>query len=1358
MSSLIHVKLVEISISKGWKVVVEESYAEYINGRFEGLNQIVEFTEKAQFQKMYRWYTEIGSIQYFVGVFPEEKTLRMASKNLKKELRSLDLKVKLSEDYVEHIQKLSHLPLENAPSLIEFISVTNDLPNFSEEKFKSICDDADKLMVRLADQVSLYKQTWFEKLSDKGLDLVANFMLIRVHLLKYLAILPNLDHDKDGDEVKRLLLETFSRLIEDSNKAMEKGIKGQKRALPKSLLIGCQMARALFKLLPASLLAKFVRFSVSMMAKRFIAGENIQVAKIALQELQSSKRSATIDQLGELVVSKEEADDYCNKVLTIIEGLKNSGGDEQKNEAGIFLAHVSIKVSALAHDFRYQDFEYSFRQIYPRLEKILLKAKENNVFINIDAEHFSYRNMVFDIYAKTLSDNGDLIHFVQTGIVVQAYLRDALEHLEDIIKFCKRRGVRMPIRLVKGAYWDAETIEAEAHNFISPQFLNKDETDLHYRQLVFKILSAKDELQLTVASHNIQDHCFARCLREKMFADSPAIEHQCLHMTYEGLSTALAKMGWPTRNYIPLGNLLVGMAYLVRRIMENSSQVGVLTMMRSHKKGVRYQCAYTKIQDSLKQYNYQYDASIAQLSSHFKNIYPIRTYQKEHLSLVQEKLEKYLDDLKIKKVFFDEGSESITCSSNPDLILGKISFDSQMEVDKKINILFNSYMKNDWKFVREKRLYCFIRLIDVLLQEREQLAALIMLEAGKTIDEAIADVDEAIDFVDFYLANYLLIPSDILPKGVVGVIAPWNFPLAIACGMSIAPLICGNSVILKPAEQTPLIAKKFIELCYKAGIPEDVLQVAIGDGHIGKAIVDHELTVGVVFTGSRAVGTEIYKKLSTSFISEKYEYETMIPKFAVTEMGGKNAIIVTNNCELDETISGVIYSAFAHAGQKCSAASRVIIDNNIRAVFENRFKSAVEDLQVGPSYIHSTLINPLITKEDQIRVKEMALKSKEEISKFGGCVLVDRSSEQYPGHCVGPSVFSISSHLDKYTMIKTEVFGPIVHIIGYNTLDEAIKIFNSTEYALTGGVYCQSQDDLDYLLPQLKAGNLYVNRPNTGARVGIEPFGGFKMSGTGPKAGGKEYLDVFVRGEGFTRSSTYEVRNADLFTNFDKRRRSKRVLKDRIKMVQEIVGKVLLEKEVLFQGVGQRLILATESFIQQIEQGRFDLENLEVPNHYIPGQLSFNKKNLGLGNGIIIDSSEKISISLYLDFLVNIIVGNGLNIICTSEKAYSNWKELTNLSYSCGLSIYNVSVNKFNKDELLKVLNTYSFKFIVFSKETLDEDIIKEYINKEQMDFLPKCYIDQDGIEVDKRVDRFTYTRSMAINTMRHGAPLELTL
>ena len=492
------------------------------------------------------------------------------------------------ENFRKYTESIIALDPTSFPSVIDLVSTKENLPHpYEDSIFKDSQKRTEEITKNLLVKLNQYTPSFFEKISDFALGLTAQYALLRIHLLKFLAILPSLDHDSSGSEVKRILLESLRRLLVDSSKASLMGKKGQNRGLPPFYVFLFRLTYMGARVFPAGPLAFIVRQSVRFMAKRFIAGENIESATNALKDLADTKRDVTLDQLGELVVSEKEADHYCNEVIKLIRGFSLHVSKGERNASGINRAHVSIKVSALCSDFKPHAFDYTYKLVSPRLKKILREAKTHDVFINIDAEHYDYRDIVFRVYEKVLLETEEIKDFKGTGIVLQAYLRDGARHLEEIINLAKKRNIVMPIRIVKGAYWDAETVEADAHSFDAPEFLNKEETDIHFRQLTVKILENWPHLQLCLASHNFSDHAFAEAVRELKYQDHPAIEHQCLHMTYEALSTAMASMGWVVRNYVPIGSLIVGTAYLVRRIMENSSQVGVLTIMRSHKKQVK---------------------------------------------------------------------------------------------------------------------------------------------------------------------------------------------------------------------------------------------------------------------------------------------------------------------------------------------------------------------------------------------------------------------------------------------------------------------------------------------------------------------------------------------------------------------------------------------------------------------------------------------------------------------------------------------------------------------------------------------------------------------------------------------------
>ena len=1321
------------------------------------------------------------TVPYLVAFFTNEKTVRLYSPRLNNELFLLqhadqDKTGKLTssplfQELKKHVDPVLQLKVKDFPTESEVITRNENLTDLAT--LKEIDKRAEEIVKSLLVHVNSYTPSFFEKVSDFALGLTAQYALLRIHLLKFLAILPSLDHDKKGVEVKRILLEALKRFLKDNKKAKILKKKGQERALPQGLTLLLTIAYQLSKILPAYPLASIVRFKVRFMAKRFIAGESIELADESLKGLRLTGRDVTLDQLGELVVSEKEADHYMEEVLKLIRGFSRHVKKGEENGSGILRAHVSIKVSALTSDFKPHAPEYTYHLIAPRLKKILLTAKENSVFINIDAEHYHYRDIVFDIWKRILLETPELKDFKDTGIVLQAYLRDGAKHFRDILELAKTRGIAMPVRIVKGAYWDAETVEGDAHGFNAPQFLNKEETDIHFRQLVVEMLKNHKHIKLCLASHNFSDHAFAEAVREKLYSEAAQIEHQCLHMTYEALSTALAKQGWVVRNYVPVGSLLVGMAYLVRRIMENSSQVGVLTIMRSHKKQTSLVSPLDIHREKKEKGLISRDISQTNLSEEFFNVGPVRLYLKHHLDQMTEAVSKF-EKTNLGKNYelthlTSKDIQTITSSSNTNIVVGKIPFASVEDANNCLTTIDREFNEGDWPvlpwIVRAKTL---LRASEIMLAKRLDLSALIMYEAGKTVNEALADVDEAIDFLTFYARTegYLQTNFDnLIARGPVAVIAPWNFPLAIPCGMVAGALVAGNTVILKSAEQTPLIAEELAQIFYAAGVPKNAFIHLPGLGEtVGDFLVKDSRISGIIFTGSKAVGSYIHREVQKRLYNNK-RFNKTYPVKAITEMGGKNAIIVTQNAELDETVSGILASAFGHAGQKCSAASRVIVHDSLKAKLIERLKAASIDLAVGSALDFKTSVNPLISKDDKERVRRMVKQGSDEAKKYGGSLILDRTNHESQGHDIGPAIIELPFEraLDKDSVAQTEIFGPVLHIIGFSELDDAIKLFNATDYALTGGVFSQSQDDLDYLIERLECGNLYINRTITGARVGIEPFGGFKFSGTGPKAGGRHYIQAlhqtnFSVQTGLStvveKGSDYEVRLAKpsglSFTS--KLERMEKFTSDLLSSFESYVGDVRPgEKDVI------------KNYLKWLSKNYLNFFEKDHANRKIPGQISVNNHHQHADHLIVVAVNPRPHIKSILQFFAAVSTGVGVTVLCRNEKSYQFWMHLLDLFYKAGFSKENLDAYFVTDDNFKKTLKEDKLTHILYDGpiESLSTDVTgylyQDVIRRRLVHLLTV----QDSFDLNDFFQiylKFVNVRSLAINTMRHGAPLDLDL
>ena len=1336
-----------------WIVAFCEVYGPLFEHEGRGIEDLKEYV--APFLDIpfdnFAFPVNLGGCPFLCYLFYDEQTLRLTSRP-GQELFLASLCDK--EDVNIFVQKIQGLNVATFPSVYQRLAVKRQWPHLLEgpdqdPRYRDVIQAMSPVTEKLLKEIRSYKPTLLESLSNKALSLTTSYGLLRIHLLKFVSTLASLDHDDKGIEIKRILLETLRRPCLDHKAARRASRTGDFGPLPIPLY-WCFKALGFFlSYVPPNILGRVTRGMVRLMARRFIAGETIEKAKDSMISLFASGRDVTLDQLGELVVSKKEADSYRDEVLKLIKGLSLHIKKGEQNKAGIKKAHISIKVSALCSDFKPWAFRETYADLAPRLTDIFKKAKEHQVFINIDAEHYFHRDTVFHITKRVLLTTAELKDYADVGLVLQGYLRDAWDHLDEIIALAKERKITLPIRLVKGAYWDAETTEAWALGFEAPEFLNKEETDLNFRQLVFRILEHSPAVQLCLGSHNSSDHVFCEVLRKRHFNKALSIEHQCLHMTYEGLSTGLVKMDWAVRNYIPIGPLITGMAYLVRRIMENSSQVGVLTHMRSHIGLALPKRPEVVHREKLQKAAMMQDQILKEDSGNFVNVCPPRLYiRREYDNLINavEKFRKKLGKTYPSPFPLSGELRNIVCPSDPSLCVGRIRFARVEDVDKAVSLSHEHYCQGFWPDSWKKRTSLLVQVACRFLIRRGELAGLISYESGKTLPEALGDVDEAVDFLNFYAREEKKLQehsSSISSHGVTAVVSPWNFPLAIPCGMTAAALVSGNTVILKSAEQTPLTAQVLVDIFYEVGLDPKTLIHLPGLGEdVGAKLIADERVSTVVFTGSKNVGLEIQHKVSKRMYQNK-RTGLSYPALSITEMGGKNGIIVTENAELDETVEGILYSAFAHAGQKCSACSRVIVSEKIKNRLAHRLKEAINDLTIGACWDLSTDINPLISREDKERIQRQTQEAVIEIQRYGGKIHVDKTQNTFPGYLVGPAFLEIDKAraFCEDSFLQRELFGPVLHLTDYKTLDEALAIFNATHYALTGGIFSQSQDDIDYLSSKMKAGNIYVNRSITGARVAVEPFGGFQLSGTGPKAGSVDYVKTFHR-------SPPSLSTEKIFKESPIPLRPQRI--HHVFTVMESFTRD-------FQHHYNDIHLYEQGLRKTLE----DFLNKKECNRFIPGQISFNDHSLTQESAIFFSFNAHPSVSTLCYCFAALSVGSKILVLATTKEAYDWWNKIKELISRLEIFEKECDVQYIPRD--LLQANFWS----PFLETAVVDGTVEEITFVKNFFFDGECkekrvrkvltpFDAPQVADVFSYLKTFVHPRSFAINTMRHGASLSI--
>ncbi|MCI0655167.1 MAG: bifunctional proline dehydrogenase/L-glutamate gamma-semialdehyde dehydrogenase, partial [Methylococcaceae bacterium] len=846
----------------------------------------------------------------------------------------------------------------------------------------------------------------------------------------------------------------------------------------------------------------------------------------------------SLDRLGEAVVSEKEARHYQIAYLKLIEDHASAIGRESRIPLldqvdggpgpGLYL---SLKLSSLNSQIGAVNFQGSVEAISERLRAILLRARARKAFVCIDMEQYDYKAIVLETFKKLLMED-ELRDWPDVGIAIQAYLKESERDVANLIQWAKHRGTSVTIRLVRGAYWDYETVIAKQHGWDVPVWTEKSATDWSYRQCLNLLLGHYPTVRTAVATHNIRSIAYAMALAEENNLRPDQFEFQMLYGMAPGLQHAIPASGYCLRVYVPFGEPVAGMAYLVRRLLENSSGQSLLIRNQpdalNATLGLAPPVPAGSSRDSGRERSIK-NAGIRENAglSLFVNESPHRfTDTREHQSMRSaiEELKRNLGEYYPVRINGDAiATKDFIASINPadpGEVIGRVGVADIQHADLAVagaNKAFQS-----WSVVPAKqRAAILIRTAGLLRDRRDRFAALEILEAAKTWSEADANITEAIDFLEFYAREAVRLASpDVFeapgeynlygysPLGVGVVIPPWNFPLAILTGMLSAALVTGNAVILKPSSQTPVIAARFVDLLREAGLPAGVVQFLPGPGStVGQYLVDHPDTHFVAFTGSETVGTALIESAS-----RKRSGQTHVKRI-IAEMGGKNAIIVDGDAELDDAVGGIVRSAFGYQGQKCSACSRLIVIGNQYRALLARLVDAAGSLKIGKPENPSVNFGPVIESAAMERIRR-AIREGQRIAKLE--LAMDCPVEN-GGYFVPPAIFSDVP--PDSGLFREEIFGPVLSVVQADCLDQALNLANDCVYALTGGFYSRSPTNIERVKREFQVGNLYINRGITGALVSRQPFGGFKMSGVGTKTGGRYYLAQFMNQRTLTENT-----------------------------------------------------------------------------------------------------------------------------------------------------------------------------------------------------------------------------------------------
>jgi RHH-type proline utilization regulon transcriptional repressor/proline dehydrogenase/delta 1-pyrroline-5-carboxylate dehydrogenase len=949
------------------------------------------------------------------------------------------------------------------------------------------------------DSARVYRMSWW---SDKMLGWAMSHPSFKTQLFRFVDVFPATNDDAD---VLSHLREYFDDT--DAPRLLDMGM-GAADHVPGGGRLSASIARR----------------NITRMAHQFIVGATPAEAVEGLHRLWRAGSAFTVDLLGEKTVTDAEGDRYVARVEQLLDALLVATAgwapDDQLEHDDIGplpRTNLSLKPTAVASQYSALTREAGLAQAKARLRPILKRAAQQGAAVYLDMEHYGVKDLTLELFRDLLSEPE--LAGLDAGIVIQAYLKDSRDDLADLIAWSSQQARPISVRLVKGAYWDAETIEARAEGWPVPVFEHKEETDANFERCTRLLLDHHGEVRAAFGSHNLRSVGYAvSYARSKAIPDS-AYEIQMLYGMAEPIQAAIRRLGLRLRVYAPVGELVPGMAYLVRRLLENTS----------NDSWVRHRFAEGRDLDELLTPPDVDRLPSAEAPVRRPATDPVqpREYEPEppaewRRAPVRAEFGVAVSELPTGfpldvpgRIGSDDVRTGRTIDSldpsRPEIVVARSASCGPAEADAAVAVALRAF--EGWRRTPvSARAAVLFRAAEWMRTRRTSLAALEVYEAGKPWKEADGDVCEAIDFCEYYGREMLRLDGggavqsppgeanslSYQGKGVGLVIAPWNFPLAIPTGMVTAALVAGNAVLFKPAEQTPAIAGRLVEALRAGGLPDGVLSFLPGVGEeIGAHLVEHPDVAFITFTGSRAVGLAINEAAARHRPGQRHV------KRVIAEMGSKNALIVDGDADLDQAIPIALQSAFGYSGQKCSAASRLILLDEIHDEALARLAGAASELVVGHPRHMGTVMGPLIDADAHQRVRTYV-----EQAPTQGRVVLRHDDVPAAGFFVGPTI--VADVDPRGSLAREEIFGPVLSVFRARDFDEAIALANDTDYALTAGVVSRTPSHIRTAAAELRGGNVYVNRSTTGAVVGRQPFGGYGLSGVGSKAGGPDYLLQFL--------------------------------------------------------------------------------------------------------------------------------------------------------------------------------------------------------------------------------------------------------
>ncbi|MGD8566517.1 MAG: bifunctional proline dehydrogenase/L-glutamate gamma-semialdehyde dehydrogenase PutA [Gammaproteobacteria bacterium] len=871
--------------------------------------------------------------------------------------------------------------------------------------------------------------------------------------------------------------------------------------------------------------------AMRIMGHQFVMGRSIEEALARSESSENRVYRYSFDMLGEAALSQEDADRYGEVYRQAIAVIAEhyGGGSDIVGAPGI-----SVKLSALHPRFEYAQRERLLNELIPRVMALAQVAQQANLSMTIDGEEADRLDITLDVIEAILTDP-QFAHWPGLGVVIQSYQKRAPYVIDWLADLASRNGRHIMVRLVKGAYWDTEVKRAQEQGLSGyPVFTRKQHTDVSYLACAQKLLNIGEMVYPQFATHNA--HTAAAVLQ--MAGERKTFEMQRLHGMGEALYQALLNNdnSIACRVYAPVGSHKDLLPYLVRRLLENGANTSFVNRITDDRQPVEDIVAdpVQWVQGSNPSPHPAIPLPESIFGEQRRNSSGINVSDEQTLRQLQTQLQTYSDRQWSAAPLID--GERVDGEPHPVVnpadcqqTIGEVITANEAHVEQAIASAQAACI--DWNNMPvTERADIAERAAELLEENRARFISLIVREGGRCIPDAVSEVREAVDFCRYYacLARTRVFRPEQLPgptgesnvltlhgRGVFACISPWNFPLAIFCGQIVAALMAGNSVIAKPASQTPLIAMQVVQLLHAAGVPEPALQFLPGSGAVvGNRLIDDPRIAGVAFTGSTQTANDINLKLAQ-------RGGAIVPLIA--ETGGQNVMIVDSSALPEQVVVDVVKSAFNSAGQRCSALRVLFVQQDVAPRMLALLKGAMQELNVGDPAWLATDVGPVIDNAAKQKLQSHIQWLEQHGRKVYSVVDDERWAK---GSYFAPCVYEI----DALSQLQYEVFGPVLHVIRYDAgeLDEVIAAINDTRYGLTLGIHSRIEEKARYIQQRVHVGNIYVNRNIIGSVVGVQPFGGEGLSGTGPKAGGPHYLYRFATERVLTTNTAAIGGNATL--------------------------------------------------------------------------------------------------------------------------------------------------------------------------------------------------------------------------------------